>query len=86
MSEQYSIHLTKSVKKSIKNIPALKQKRLLKAILNLQIDPLCGKKLNGELEGMRKLRVWPYRIIYAVDVINKVVVIHKAEHRQGIYK
>jgi mRNA interferase RelE/StbE len=50
--------------------PDIKQKirRVLSEVIK---NPLCGKPLRGELEGMRSFRVGKFRIIYrlASDII-----------------
>lgn len=78
----------KSVKKDLKHISQDIQKVIKKSIEHkLMIDPLhFGKPLRKNLDGLMKLRVRDYRIIYSID--KKVVTIYviKIGHRKEVYK
>lgn len=80
------IILSKDASKQYKRLPKSEQTKIHKKLLVLQQNPCEGKKLTGELEGVRSLRVWPYRIIYEINKEKKTVEIHKIAHRQGVYK
>jgi len=58
----------------------------LKKIEKLKNDPYIGKKLKGEFEGLRSLKVWPYRIIYRYLPQDKLFFINVVQHRQKVYK
>lgn len=62
------------------------QTKIHKKLTALKYYPYEGKKLTGELAGVRSLRAWPYRILYEVNENKKRVEIHKIAHRQGVYK
>lgn len=62
----YQIILQKRVQKSLKKIDKRFLKKIMCALDLLQTDPYIGKPLDGELEGKRSCRVWPYRIIYSI--------------------
>lgn len=53
--------------------PDIKQK-IRMALSEIIENPLCGKSLRGELQGMRSFRVSKFRIIYrsASDVIEVI--------------
>lgn len=86
MPEKFFIFIPNSVKKDIKKIPFPWQVRVVQAIGVLERDPYYGEKLSGDLEGKRKIRIWPYRVIYQLDLKKKTIVIVEAGHRQGVYK
>ncbi len=55
--------------------------RKIEAISNGETE---GKMLKGELDGLRSLRAWPYRIVY--QEIGGRIEILSVKHRQGAYK
>ena len=72
--------------KNLKKLPHSKQIKVLKTIEKLKNDPYAGKSLKGEFQGLRSLRVWPYRIIYRYISQEKLIYINVIQHRQGVYK
>ena len=78
--------LSKRAQKQFSKLQKLEQKKIAKKLLSLQANPYIGKKLSGELEGSRSLRVWPYRIIYDLNQIAESIEINEIIHRQGAYK
>lgn len=85
-NRQFEVYIPKSVFKSLRKIPIPWRHRILEAIDSLKVNPYLGEKLWGELENRRKIRIWPYRIIYKIDEAKKLIVIVEAKHRQGVYK
>jgi mRNA interferase RelE/StbE len=45
-----------------------------------------GKPLIGELEGLRSARRGDYRIIYEILEAEKVVLIHRVQHRRDVWR
>ena len=72
------------LKKDLKRIGYSDKKKITKKIELLSTYPLAGKKLQGELRGLRALRAWPYRIVY--EIKNKEIKIYSIIHRQSVYK
>lgn len=72
--------------KGYKRLPVIEQKKILKKLKVLETDLTAGKKLSGELAGIRSLRVWPYRILYEINEKRHRVEVHKIAHRQGAYR
>lgn len=73
---------------AIKNLAKLNykdQKKILKKILLLKEYPTSGKKLKGTLAGLYSFRVWPYRIIYQLNVNKREILILVVAHRQSAY-
>lgn len=77
---------SKDAIKSLKRLPVNKQKKIVLKLEFLVNNPRAGKALSGNLKGLYSLRVWPYRVIYELNNKNKLIMIHKIEHRQGVYK
>ncbi|MBI3379447.1 type II toxin-antitoxin system RelE/ParE family toxin [Candidatus Gottesmanbacteria bacterium] len=78
--------LSKDAKKQYDHLPQREQKKIKKKLSSLEVNPLAGKKLSGELSLYRSLRVWPYRIIYTINESQKRIEVSDIEHRQGAYK
>ena len=54
---------------------------LKETIREIAANPLIGTKLKGEFEGLRRVRVGPYRIVYLFDDTT-VRVINIADRKQ----
>ena len=78
------IYYKPQVAKQIKKIPQRDLKKIFKKLRNLSEDPLSGKPLKGELEGLYSIKAWPYRIVY--EIKNEKIIIYSIAHRQGVYK
>lgn len=52
----------------------------------IQENPLSGKKLEGELDSQRSVRVWPYRILYYINQKQRIIYITSILHRKEVYK
>lgn len=78
--------LSKDSKKQYDHLSPSEQKKVKKKLLSLEINPLGGKKLSGDLSMFRSLRVWPYRIIYTINKEGRRVEVSDIEHRRGVYK
>ncbi|PIP24030.1 MAG: type II toxin-antitoxin system mRNA interferase toxin, RelE/StbE family [Candidatus Nealsonbacteria bacterium CG23_combo_of_CG06-09_8_20_14_all_38_19] len=85
MLNKYQVVVPESVVKSLIKIPLPWRERMAKAIDLLPENPFMGEKLWGKLQGKRKIRIYPYRIIYEVDKKKQRIIIFEAGHRQGIY-
>jgi len=61
--------------------------KILDAIENLSENPfpVQSRKMRGS-ESSYRLRVGDYRVIYQVDLANKVVIVYHARHRSDVYK
>ncbi len=81
-----NVVLSKNARKDYGHLPKPEQAKVRKKLASLEQNPYAGKKLTGELEGIRSLRVWPYRIFYEVNESENRVEVHKIKHRQGSYK
>ncbi|MBU0572399.1 type II toxin-antitoxin system RelE/ParE family toxin [Patescibacteria group bacterium] len=80
------VEYSHTAEKQIKKLPKDKQVKVLTTIRKLKNDPYAGKKLKGEFEELRSLKVWPYRIIYRYLPQEKLLFINVIRHRQKAYK
>lgn len=80
----YQILVKKRAKKFIDKLPVTDKKRVVEAIERLP-EGEDIKKLKG-YEGILRLRVGPYRIIYELDHDKFIVIVIAAGNRGQIYK
>lgn len=76
--------ITPKAQKQFNHLPTSEQSKIKKKLISLTSDPYIGKKLSGELQELRSLKVWPFRIIYYIE--KDIVFITSIIHRQGAYK
>mgnify|MGYP000380303795 CR=1 FL=1 len=84
----YQLDFTEGGKDSIKSLDKDIQQRVfdkLKWFIQ-NIDNLTPLPLKSNLSGLYKLRVGDYRIIYEINLTDKVVCVHRVGHRKKIYK
>ncbi len=81
-----NIELTKTAYQDLKKLPKPNTLKVARKLAVLSLNPFLGKKLNGKLAGFYSLKAWPYRIIYAINQVEKSIKIASIEHRQGAYK
>jgi len=81
-----NVVLSKNARKDYEHLPNSEQAKVRKKLVFLEQNPYSGKKLAGELEGIRTMRAWPYRIFYEINVAKNRIEVHKIKHRQGAYK
>ncbi len=85
MSLGYEIRYKSSIKKDLSGLPKKEIKRILDAIEStLKLDPYRGKKLTGKFEGLYRIRIGNYRVIYAIE--GKEVWVLRIRHRKHIYR
>ncbi|MCD6490038.1 MAG: type II toxin-antitoxin system RelE/ParE family toxin [Thermodesulfobacterium sp.] len=86
MSRYFKIEISKPAKKSLEKIPHPWKLRIKDAVDALKGTPYVGEKMWGKLSGKRKIRVWPYRIVYTICKKEKTIKVLRIAHRQGAYK
>ena len=82
----YRITFKPSVKKDLRGIPRHDVERILKAIDSLATDPNPTNAVRLTGRDAMRLRVGKYRVIYAIDSEEVVIVIIKIGHRGGVYR
>lgn len=81
-----NVVLSKNARRDYEHLSKSEQAKVRKKLVFLEQTPYAGKKLTGELEGIRSLRAWPYRIFYEINGAQNRIEVHKIKHRQGAYK
>ncbi len=85
--EPYQVNFQSSVEKDLRKLSSENCDRLLTRIEELANDPLPVQsiRLKGT-EGLYRIRVGDYRIIYEVDLPAKIILIHYVRHRREVYR
>ncbi|HOL22380.1 MAG TPA: type II toxin-antitoxin system RelE/ParE family toxin [bacterium] len=82
----YQIEWKRSAVKSTKKLPKEIRKKIITAIEMLSTNPLKGQSLVGGLQGLKRIRIGDYRVIYLFDEANNRILIIKVGSRGDIYK
>jgi mRNA interferase RelE/StbE len=82
----FRLFYKESVTKDLRRIDRAQVSRVLTAIeKKLMADPLgAGKALTGEFQGLYRVRVGDYRVIYAVTGTDVIVL--RIAHRREVYR
>ena len=83
----YEIQWKHSAEKDLRGIDRQFISRILEAVDSLSNDPFPSqhRKLQGS-ESSYRIRIGDYRVIYQVDIENKIIVIYHVRHRKDIYR
>jgi len=83
----FELKIDRCVERSLKKLPKDVATNLLKSIRELSFDPLPNgcRKIVGANRSYR-IRVGDYRIVYEIDDVGRLVVIHAAGHRKDVYQ
>lgn len=83
----YKVYFKKSAAKELSRLPIAVIKRIQKIVIQLEINPFPdnSRKLIG-LEGLYRIRVGDYRVVYLVEKTVKIVTVTKVGHRREVYK
>ena len=76
-------------RRAVKEVAALEQvdrERIVAAVEGLRDDPHKGSIMSAEWKGFRRLRVGPYRIIYAYQGRNLLISVVRVGHRREVYR
>ena len=84
MTEKYFVYISTHTRKSLLKISSPWIGRIERAIDALELNPYLGEKMNGDMSDLRKIKVWPYRIIYRIEKKEKVIKITEVGHRGGM--
>ncbi len=72
--------------KALRKLGPAEKAKAKKKILSLLANPLLGKPLQGNLQGLRSLHAWPLRILYTYNNDTHIITIRAIGHRGDIYK
>ncbi len=84
----FEVVFQERARKSYERLPSKVARLVDKAIPILERDPFSGpniRRLHGELDGLFRLRVGSYRIIYEIDGQSHVVIILTIGSRESVY-
>lgn len=82
----YNPQYTNEAHKDIKKFSIKEKDRIAEAVKLITKNPLAGKPLQAYYKGKYSFRVGNIRIIYAVDLKNKIIIILKIKHRGEVYR
>ena len=82
----YRVRIKASAAKSLRGIGREDRIRIIEAIDRLRQEPAAGSALKGEFQGLRRLRVGSYRIIYEVNQGELTVLVVRIGHRRDVYR
>ena len=85
--QPYKISFQSLVEKDLRKLSSKNCDRILSRIEELAVEPLASQstKLKGT-EGLYRVRVGDYRIIYEIDMSAKCILIHYVRHRREVYR
>ena len=81
----YEIRFTREAQKDVEKLtPRLKEKLREILINTISTDPMCGKRLVGDLNGFYSFRLtFKDRIVYTIHDDTHQVIIHRARTHYG---
>ena len=82
----YEVVLSRGAARALERVTPAMRARVVKALESARVDPLRGKRLRGELEGLFSLRIGVMRAVYEVDTDQMIMVVHAIGPRGDIYK
>lgn len=82
----YEVEITPEGLRHLDRLPATVRAAVIETILgSIAENPRrAGKPLRGELEGLYSARRGEFRVIYEIDEANRIVLIHRAQHRDRV--
>ena len=82
----YSVRIKASAAKQLARLDVGTRRLLVEQIDRLAIDPHVGTVLKGELDGLRRVRVGAYRIVFEVRNRELLVLFVRVGHRSSVYR
>jgi len=67
-------------------VPKRDRKRIVVAVEGLREDPHKGSIMSADWKGFRRLRVGPYRVIYAYQGRDLMISVIRVGHRGEVYR
>ena len=81
-----SLLIKGSAAKALAALPKPDRVRIVAAIDLLFDTPAAGSALKGEFEGLRRLRVGRYRVVYEWQRSELVILVVRIGHRREVYR
>ena len=82
----YVVRFKRSANKELARIPEPDRLRTVEAIRGLGENPNAGSVLRGKLQGLRRVRVGAWRVVYEVDHEASVISILRVARRRDAYR
>lgn len=84
---RFTVTFVRTAERSLRRVDRPVQRRLLDAIAALEVDPRPhgAKALQGP-EGLLRIRVGDYRVVYRVEDDELVVLVIALGHRREVYR
>ncbi len=82
----YRLLLTKRAQKDVAQLSDHLKMRISVALDKITENPLLGKPLKGELQGLHSYRVGQHRIIYQIHAREVMVIVLEIGHRREVYR
>lgn len=84
----YKIEWHEDVYEDLEKLDKPLRKKIVERIKEYLIkDPVnLGKPMTGQFTGLYRYRYGDYRVIYAIELSEKVIRILKVRHRKEVYK
>ncbi|MGH9098781.1 MAG: type II toxin-antitoxin system RelE family toxin [Acidimicrobiales bacterium] len=84
----YEVRITPEGLRHLNQLPAKVRDAALTALRGpIAENPhRLGKPLVGDLAGLFSARRGDYRIIYSIDELTKLVLVHRVQHRASAYR
>lgn len=85
---KYKIDFTPQAFQDLSKLDKVVSERVVKKLewLSQNIELINPQTLKGKFQGMFKLVVGDWRVIYTIDFSNKLITVHLVGHRKEIYK
>jgi mRNA-degrading endonuclease RelE of RelBE toxin-antitoxin system len=84
MPSARNVRISRQAEKALEAFGPRRRDQVRNAIRELSSNPLLGKKLKGELMGLRSLRLGPFRIVYRFE--KDLLEVVYLEHRREVYR
>jgi mRNA interferase RelE/StbE len=83
----YTIIFNPAVRRQVRPLPQQLKERLSRRIAALADAPhgASTRVLTAKFQGLRRLRVGDYRVIYHVDEVSQIITIMRVGHRSHVY-
>ena len=84
----YEVEITPEGLRHLDALPEQIRAAVLETILgSIAENPQrAGKPLRGELDGLYSARRGEFRVIYEIDEVTQIVLVHRAQHRRRVYR
>ncbi|MBI3618302.1 MAG: type II toxin-antitoxin system RelE/ParE family toxin [Candidatus Omnitrophica bacterium] len=78
--------LTNRARKDVDRLSPTLRHQIATALERITQNPLMGKALKGEFQGLHSYRMGTHRIIYQIHAREILVIVLKVGHRREVYR